>query len=493
MLVDLSHSKTNPVVEKEILWFINGVVVGCFKPAIVLKNLPGLDKLHDDIFKGKYVRQLGLCQMERQLSLAQTDHGDRDLSGFFVVPDAGAAVLFDDTCMARRWANNKNQINIENTPSLAYIDSGNANVCLPELTNNLYHYVTPIQKQLMCNREYRTVLGTVFKSTKFDTIFPYHYFTTTKLCFSLCFVQGGKLAVANPTDMIGLLVSHSKMKSLLRETCTAYVQRETGSTEGLARAVKAATAPNAFQAMMQRGSRAPIADGSHREKTSTSKQSDGTEVFEHLVERGVLLPDGQGIQIQQAQQQIVLSETELGKRKIDDEKIRLEMRLLNLQCDKLAIENEKQKLDVDSAREKQKLDVAQQKNDIKISGIDGVMKFQAALTSLDTWQQDRRLVLQTQDVLKNGFFGESPHLCIQNGSPLASITISQIANEMSIRLTHAQGIAVGRKVSQAYQSKHGKRPTQHSQYVDAAVRAVNSYTLEDRDMVVTAIQSVVNS
>ena len=198
--------------------------------------------------------------------------------------------------------------------------------------------------------------------------------------------------MANPTDLIGLLVSHPRMKELQRQTTTAFVQRETGLIEGIQRAVKAATAPNAFQAMMQKGSRAPIVDGSHREMTSISKQADGTEVVERLVERAVLLPEGRGIQIQQAQQQIVLSETELGKRKLDDEKIRLELRLLNLQCDKLAIENEKQKLDV-----------AQQKNDIKISGIDGVVKFQAALTSLDSWQQDRRLVLQTQDVLKNGF------------------------------------------------------------------------------------------
>jgi len=85
----------------------------------------------------------------------------------------------------------------------------------------------------------------------------------------------------------------------------------------------------------------------------------------------------------------------------DDEKIRLEIRLLDLQCDELAIENEKQKLDVE-----------QQKNDIKISGIDGVMKFQAALTSLDSWRQDRRLMLQTQEVLKNCFFGKSLDMCI---------------------------------------------------------------------------------
>jgi len=265
------------------------------------------------------------------------------------------------------------------------------------------------------------------------------------------------------------------MKSLQVETTQAFLERETGAIVGIERAVQAATAPTAGQQVLQRGSCLSIANGISREESSVSVDAEGKQVAERVVERGVLLPNGQGVQIQQVAQQVVLPETELGKRKIDDDKIRLEMRLLNLQCDKLAIENEKQK------------------NDNKISGIDGVMKFQAALTSLDTWQQDRRLVLQTQDVLKNGFFGESPHLCIQNGSPLASITISQIANEMSIRLTHAQGIAVGRKVSQAYQSKHGKRPTQHSQYVDAAVRAVNSYTLDDRDMVVTAIQSVVNS
>ena len=90
------------------------------------------------------------------------------------------------------------------------------------------------------------------------------------------------------------------------------------------------------------------------------------------------------------------------------------MCLLNLQCEKLEIENEKQKLDL-----------AQQKNDIKISGIDAVMKFQAAMTSLENWQQeDRSLVQQTQEVLKNGFFGES----IQNDSLLVVTAIHSVVN-----------------------------------------------------------------
>jgi len=96
----------------------------------------------------------------------------------------------------------------------------------------------------------------------------------------------------------------------------------------------------------------------------------------------------------------------------DDEKIQLEKCLLNLQCEKLAIENEKQKLDIERL-----------KNDIKISGIDGVMKFQAALTSLDvSWQDDKGLVFQIQEVLKNGFSGESMDLCTQDDSLLASVT-----------------------------------------------------------------------
>jgi len=99
---------------------------------------------------------------------------------------------------------------------------------------------------------------------------------------------------------------------------------------------------------------------------------------------------------------------------LDEEKIRAEMCLLNLQCEKLEIENEKQKLDL-----------AQQKNDIKISGIDAVMKFQAAMTSLENWQQeDRSLVQQTQEVLKNGFFDES----IQNDSLLVVTAIQSVVN-----------------------------------------------------------------
>jgi len=119
------------VVEHEKPWYINGVVVGCYKPASVLKKLPGLDKLDDAIFKGKHLRQLGLCQMKHQLSLAQKDLEDKDLSGFFVVPDAGAAVLFNTAKEGRNWSANKKVLNVQIAPSLTYIDSGNEQVFFP--------------------------------------------------------------------------------------------------------------------------------------------------------------------------------------------------------------------------------------------------------------------------------------------------------------------------------------------------------------------------
>lgn len=144
MLLDLNHSNTNPVVEREIPWFINGVVVGSYQPASVLKNLPGLDKLDDAIFKGKCVRQLGVGQMERQLSRVHADHGDRDLSGFFVTSDAGAVVLFNSAKEGRQWSANKKLLNVQNAPSLAYIDSGNEQVFFTGKFSNIYTHCTGI-------------------------------------------------------------------------------------------------------------------------------------------------------------------------------------------------------------------------------------------------------------------------------------------------------------------------------------------------------------
>jgi len=64
----------------------------------------------------------------RQMARGQVDEDGNDIDGYWVVTDAGGAMLFDEITNARRWANNKNMVNIEIAPSLTYIDSGNANV-----------------------------------------------------------------------------------------------------------------------------------------------------------------------------------------------------------------------------------------------------------------------------------------------------------------------------------------------------------------------------
>jgi len=89
--------------------------------ACVLQTLPGLERLGLSLFEGKTMRQLGRGQ--------EDDEGN-DIGGFFVVADGGAAVIFNDPKVASRWASNKNQVNIEIAPSLAYVDSGHSSVSL---------------------------------------------------------------------------------------------------------------------------------------------------------------------------------------------------------------------------------------------------------------------------------------------------------------------------------------------------------------------------
>ena len=66
----------------------------------------------------------------RQYGLGQTDEDNNDVSGFVVVTDVGAAVLFNEVKSVRKWANNLNQVNVERAPSLTYVASGNPTVTL---------------------------------------------------------------------------------------------------------------------------------------------------------------------------------------------------------------------------------------------------------------------------------------------------------------------------------------------------------------------------
>ena len=83
-------------------------------PASTLQTLPGFGDLDAKLFEGKTMRQMGR---------GRVDEDGNNVSGYFVVSDAGALVLFEDYQNARRWASNICQVNIRIAPSLTYVDS----------------------------------------------------------------------------------------------------------------------------------------------------------------------------------------------------------------------------------------------------------------------------------------------------------------------------------------------------------------------------------
>jgi len=323
------------------------------------------------------------------------------------------------------------------------------------------------------------------------------------------YIQGGKLAVVNSTDLLKLLMTHSKMKALVGEGAVALVQRETGAIAGLERAVQAASAPTPGQQMLQAGYAGALADGtSHEQRSTATDQNTGQQLAQHVVERSTLLPGGQGVHIQQALQQVSVSTSDrstllpggqgvhiqqalqqvsvstsdLGKRKLHDDLVRMELEERAVWCEKQRIENSNQKT---------------------ANKIASVLRFAEAMTMLDSeWKNDRRVVLQTQDVLKSGFFHDSTAAreptalalgcgdSISSSSALASISISQIALAMNVKLKHGEAVQIGTLVSKLYKDKHGTPPPKHDQFVDGAVRSVNSYTAQDTDLVETAIRAL---
>jgi len=112
-------------VARDKEWKRRKIVVGVHVNAVVLiLALLGIDNIDPEQLarlEGKTIRRLGRGQI---------DKNGKDVSGYLVVSDAGAALLFTETGTARTWANNHNQVNTSRAPSLTYIDSGNSKVRL---------------------------------------------------------------------------------------------------------------------------------------------------------------------------------------------------------------------------------------------------------------------------------------------------------------------------------------------------------------------------
>jgi hypothetical protein len=146
----------------------------------------------------------------------------------------------------------------------------------------------------------------------------------------------------------------------------------------------------------------------------------------------------------------------------------------------------------------QKLELAEKAEIVKKRKLENVTFFCDLMERLrPDWKSDQRLVLQTEDWIKNAAF--TAPLAIENGQGAgpainlrASISIGQVARELGKGvLRPGDSIRVGRLVAQAYRARYGRDPPTHKQWVDGAERDVKSYTEADRDLVEDAINVIV--
>jgi hypothetical protein len=146
---------------------------------------------------------------------------------------------------------------------------------------------------------------------------------------------------------------------------------------------------------------------------------------------------------------------------------------------------------VNSIGEKRKLERqdALLELELKERNMSVIGSFCGLMSSLNPdWKNDTRLRLQLEDSMKTVMFGGQQAL-ITNGESAAtsatsrSISVSQVAQELGVRLNHSDSIAIGRALAAQYREQHGEPPSKHRQWVDGAEREVNSYTERDRHMV----------
>jgi len=120
---------------------------------------------------------------------------------------------------------------------------------------------------------------------------------------------------------------------------------------------------------------------------------------------------------QQVVQHGFLPESQLGKRKIQDDFVRAEIRSQNLLCDKMEMEH-KQSIITHKMEHEQSMITYKMENEKKLfdNRMSTVNKFAATMDLLDPeWRQDKKLMVQAQDYVKNAIFIESSTLVLENG------------------------------------------------------------------------------
>jgi len=91
---------------------VNGIVSG---PASWYQTLPGFGHFEDKLFHSKNSTLLGN---------GKKDVNHQDVSGYYVVCDAGEVMLFDNCIDARAWASSKYYVNEVFAPSLSFVMIG---------------------------------------------------------------------------------------------------------------------------------------------------------------------------------------------------------------------------------------------------------------------------------------------------------------------------------------------------------------------------------
>lgn len=86
-----------------------------------------------------------------------------------------------------------------------------------------------------------------------------------------------------------------------------------------------------------------------------------------------------------------------------------------------------------------------------------------------------------------GADGEAPPAPV--AQPVGFLTISTVAQGLGYQFDSNQLKRIGARVAQAYYLKYKESPSKHEQFVDGAVRKVNTYQDKDRELIEAAINT----
>ena len=136
------------------------------------------------------------------------------------------------------------------------------------------------------------------------------------------------------------------------------------------------------------------------------------------------------------------------------------------------------------------LEFERERAELQAMKVNTVSKFAETMALINpNWRDDARLRLQTEDWLKNVAFNSgATQAAITNGPVRQPISVSQVAQELGYRLSRADLIKAGVSTAAKYRFKYDSDPPTHAQWVDGAQRMVKSYTEEDRDLILEALE-----